>query len=140
MRRDRGLTLLELMISIALSAVLIVAADGAFSTAIAFDKQSSRVQLANETSVNFEQRIKNLLRGAYVSASTTDSMTYFLGMTTGNGGPDASLADTLTFTTLTGGSMNPAALNSDDDFETLNTNFGAQGGVTEVSLSTTAVG
>jgi len=138
MRKSRGLTLIELMVSLAMSVFLIAAAASGFSSAIAFDKQNTQSLQAAQTSIDFEQRIRNLLRGAYVSSLTTDTMTYFLGMTSGNS-MDAQMADTLTFTTLSVG-LNDATLDTDDDFNTLNDTYGPQGGISEVSLSMTAVG
>ncbi|HWA83952.1 MAG TPA: hypothetical protein VG820_10980 [Fimbriimonadaceae bacterium] len=136
--KRRGITLLELIVSLAMSVFLIAAAASAYSSAIAFEKHNATYLQTNETRLNFEQKIRSLLEGAYVSPSTTDTLTYFLGETSGSTA-DASTADTLVFTTLSVG-MNDNELTSDDDFETLNQTYGPQGGVAEVSLSLTPVG
>ncbi len=134
----RGITLLEIMISLVISSVIVVAITSAYAEAIAYDKQGTRLQEATESRIEFEQRLRTLLRGAYVSPTTTDSMTYFLGDESGNS-ITATAADTLIFTTLSEG-VNGSTLGTQDDFETLNQTFGPQGGIAEVALSMTAVG
>lgn len=136
--RRRGLTLIELMVSMAMSIMIIAGAVSAYTTAIAFDAQNTTLQQTTDARIQFEQRLASLLRGAYISPTANDTMTYFLGSQSGNMA-NATSADTLFFTTLSGG-INDATLRSDDDFETLNQNYGPQGGVEEVSLSMTPIG
>lgn len=136
--RRRGLTLLELIVSLVMSVFIVAAATSAYSNAIAFDKHNAAYLQTNETRLNFEQKVRSLLVGAYVSPTTTDTTTYFLGEASGDS-TQSEVAGTLTFTTLSLG-MNDNELTSDDDFETLNQTYGPQGGVAEVSLSLTPVG
>jgi len=138
MNRRRGLTLMELMVSVGMSVFLVAAVVSAYSSAVAFDKRNTEYLQEAQISINFEQRIRTLLRGAYVSPTTTDTTTYFLGQTSGNS-MDAAVADSLTFTTLSAG-MNGSMLTTDDDFTALNDKYGPQGGIAEVGLSMTAVG
>jgi type II secretory pathway pseudopilin PulG len=137
-RRTSGLTLLELVVSLSITGMVVAGAASAYSAAIAYDTHNRLTQDAAASRIQFEQRLKTLLRGAFVSSNQNDPMTYFIGDQAGNNA-NANAADTITFTTLNEG-INSAELTSDDDFETLNQNFGPQGGVAEVSLSLTPVG
>ncbi|HVT14147.1 MAG TPA: hypothetical protein VHE55_17935 [Fimbriimonadaceae bacterium] len=136
--KRRGITVLELIVSLVMSVFLVAAATSAYTSAIAFEKHNAAYLEANEARLNLERKIRSLLEGAYVSSSTTDTMTYFLGETSGSTA-DATTADTLIFTTLSAG-LNDNELTSDDDFETMNQTYGPQGGVTEVEFSLTPVG
>jgi hypothetical protein len=129
---------MELMVTLGMSILLVAAVVSSFASAISFDKHNTEYLQKAETKITFEQRIRSLLRGAYVSPATTDTMTYFLSESTGTSVTSTS-ADKVTFTTLSMG-PNAAKLTSDDDFETLNDNFGPDGGITEVSLSMSPVG
>lgn len=134
----RGLTLIELLVALAMSAFIIVGSASAYVTAINFERQSRDSQDAYEHRSVLEQRIRALLGGAYVSADANDPLTYFNGESSSTT-LEATSADSLTFTTLSEG-LNGAVLGSSDDFETLNSRFGPQGGIAEISISTTPVG
>lgn len=138
MRLTRGLTLLELLVALGMSSFIVLAAVSAYSTAIAFEKQNNQQQQDSDVRVRFEERLRKLLQGAYITASTTDTMTYFLGQESGDSA-SANAADSLIFTTISEG-FNDAELTSADDFETLNQTYGPQGGIAEVSLSMTPIG
>lgn len=136
--RRRGLTLIEVMVSLIMSVFLIGAAGSAYVTGINFEKQMRAHRETSEAKIRFEDRLTKLLRGAYVSANQADTSTYFIGQINGDSMTSAA-SDELIFTTLSDG-FNGALLGSQDDFETMNQNFGPQGGIAEVDLSTTALG
>lgn len=133
----RGLTLIELMITLALMAIIAAAVASAYASGFAFNKHSNESRDQIDRKFRFEDRLRDLLRGAYISAAPNAEDTFFLGQSTGSNSEGT--ADTLTFTTTSSGTAS-AVLDSEDEFETLNERFGPQGGVSEISLSTTAVG
>jgi prepilin-type N-terminal cleavage/methylation domain-containing protein len=133
-----GLTLIELMVALALSGIVLGGIVSSFATAVTFEQRSREAQSAVDAKVHFEERLAGLLRGAFVSADENDTLTYFNGESTGTS-TEADGSDLLTFTTLSEG-LNASGLTSLDDFETLNQTVGPQGGIAEVSLSTTALG
>ena len=132
-----AVTLLELLVSVVLMAILALALSQAFRSGIDFERAQNRRQLSVTNNSAIEDKLTRLIEGAYLSEDTaTDTATYFYGTAEG----DAELgADRLTFTT-TAPSLSLAVQSSTDDFETSHENFGPVGGISEVSLSTTAVG
>lgn len=75
----RGLTLLELLISLSIVVVITLAFTRAYELAIGFDQRirSSRDQLVDRQ--NFENTVANLLKHSYLSSSTTNQNSYFIG-------------------------------------------------------------
>lgn len=136
--KRRGLTLLELMVATAISAFIIVSVTGAYVTGINFEQGANRVRERDEAKILFESKVRSLISGAFLSATPTDTTSYFVASS--NGTSTSGGADTITFTTTAEGINTSIASNTDDDFEALNQKFGPQGGLAEVSISTTAVG
>ena len=133
----RGVTLLELLIVLSITAILAAAIGYAFSAELTLQRvQEKRRAEANRSEV-MEREITRLLQGAKLSADATSTTTYFLGLSETNGNELG--ADRLTFTT-TAPAIPMAALGSADDFETQQGARGPVGGLAEVSLSTNAVG
>jgi len=122
-----------------MSAIVIVGVTGAYTEAIAFDRQNNQLHETADAHMQLEQQIRSLLRGAYISSTATDGTTYFLGDESGSN-QDVTAADTLIFTTLSVGLNGSELTDTNDDSEALNQTYGTQGGVTEVALSMTAVG
>lgn len=143
--------MLELLLVTAIGAILALCTTGVYVAQLRMNSRLESSRQTNEVRLRFEDRIRNLIESAYLSTSTTDRLTYLLGSSgqpsvipsTGtDGGNNAnpnqgnSGADTLTFTAL-GTRLKGAVLNAtDSDFETLNSQFGPQGGVVEVQIST----
>ncbi|HWD37547.1 MAG TPA: prepilin-type N-terminal cleavage/methylation domain-containing protein [Fimbriimonas sp.] len=107
----RGLTLLELLISLTVVVVVLATAMRALNSALRFNStmRSDRDKVAERT--HFEDTIIDLLHHAWVSSSTTDENSYFVGEapsanvvrpTTGGAGAGAG-ATTNNNTTNTGG-------------------------------------
>lgn len=138
-RRRRGLTLLELLLSLCLMAVLASAISYAFVAGTDMQRLSDRRRSQRDDAAWLEQRITRLLEGARLTDDTTDAMTYFVGETSDGGDPGELGCDVLTFTTVAPG-VPMAAQRSDDDFETQYEQRGPVGGVAEVCLSTTPTG
>lgn len=149
--RRRGFTVLELLIVAALGALLMIGSMLAFGQQLKANQRIQDARDRDQVRIDFEERIGNLLRAAFISSDNNDRFTYFLGTngdppvipttpasgSTITGNPTGSAtADTLTFTTV-GTRLKAAVVNSTDDFETQNGSFGPQGGATEVELTTT---
>lgn len=160
--RQRGITLIELMLALTIATLVIMAASNAYivGATTAQTLGNGRDTLARH--VAFENTLRDLFEHAYVDADTTDLNTYFISGdvlaskavtgttgTTGSsstnsaasGSASGSNSDTssLCFTVI-GRRIQSNVLSSADDFETNNQNFGPLGGVTEVELGTTPVG
>ena len=142
MRRQRGVSLLELLVVAVMSALVTAGAVRAFTSGIEFQTNVVPRREAQLERHRFEDGIKNLIKAAYVSTNEQDATTYFIaGSSSGESGglSEGAAADTLIFTVL---GLPPTAsfINSEDDFETKNETFGPQGGAAEIQISTVPVG
>lgn len=143
MRGRRGLTLLELLFSVVIVGGLMLAITRVY--AIGYDTEA-RLMTTNSSILKirtFEDRLIDLLQHARLSTDTNSTSSFFIGGV-GNGQDitavqGAGNADTIIFTT-TGTRVPDATMNSTDDFETQNQNFGPQGGVAEIDISKTPIG
>lgn len=133
----RGFTMVELIIVLGMTAILMMALGAAFKAASDYSIESPRRLAAFQEDLLLDAEIHNLIESAYLNDAIDDTNTYFIS----NADTDAGTAATsISFTTLAN-SVDGGLIRSDDtDFENLNQTFGSQGGVTEVSLSTTAIG
>lgn len=139
----RGLTLIELLVAAVMTAFISLAISEAYVIGINYSHRSEAARASEDARIRFEDRISSYLRLARLTTDTTDRFSYFVGQV-GNGsvsspGNRNNTADTLTFT-VAGQRLQGALMTSTDDFETLNSQFGAQGGITEVSIESAAVG
>jgi prepilin-type N-terminal cleavage/methylation domain-containing protein len=170
----RGLTLLELLISLTIVVLVISASMRAYTFAINFDRhlRDSRATLIDRQ--NFEDTIVDTLHHAWLSTSATNTNSYFIGgeptVTAATSNLPSGLQSTINSSSTPGGSSNSSGglsggsgtgaygtpnvmvftvagvsppsdyLASNDDSETLNTNFGPKGGIEEVEISEDAVG
>ena len=130
----RGFTLIELLVSAIIVGILSLALASAFGFAVSYQSRSESSRQAELERTQFEDRVRSLLQNATIDTDATDTSEYFLA-----GADAAGSDDRLTFTT-TIPRINGAQLDSQDDFETQNVNFGPQGGVEEVSFGLTPVG
>ncbi len=135
--RSRGFTLVELLVSLAMTAVVIGGLSVTVSLATDFAIKTP-VRLAEfGDEIRLRQEFQTLLAGAYISQGEDDNNTFFIAENTDG---VSTVPDTLTLTTL-GSKVDGGFLRSTDKaFEDLNSQYGPQGGVSEVSLSTAAVG
>ncbi|RYG35582.1 prepilin-type N-terminal cleavage/methylation domain-containing protein [bacterium] len=139
--RRRGFTLLELLIATSMTAVILVAGMFAYSVAIDTDARIREGRDAGRASRQFEQRVSDLLRAAYVSDVNDDTTTFFIASAGAVGGDaTASNADTITFTTAGERVSSSALEDDDDDFQARNERYGPLGGVAEVAIETSPVG
>ena len=164
-RADAGVTLIELMVVVSLMVILSAAVTRAFIAGIDTERVYARREQARDSRATIERHLTEVVRGAMLSGSATDTTTFFVGEfgnagpATGTGAASASPSmsssggsgsntsasgvdlgcDRLTFTTTAPG-ISLARQASQDDFETQQKSLGPAGGVTEISLSMTAVG
>lgn len=132
--KRRGLTLIEMMVSLVMVGILSVALFRAYSFGINFPARAEQSRGIHRERQNFEDRIKELLQGATLTENWTDQTYYFLA------GIDASgEADRISFTAASQ-KVPEYVVQSQDDFETLNGRYGTQGGTAEISIGTTPVG
>jgi hypothetical protein len=207
MSKKAGITLLDLLLSSLMFAMVAAALSRAFYFAVHYELNAPGQRDRYEAQIRFEDRMRNLIQQAYISSSSTDISTYFIGTEGGqnpNGSPNLTAAqaapgtaaanatvgqttnanagggaapggnsDGIVFTMLgnqispqylqvtgvpltdtdqadqgqSGGSQNFQQVNAlpngqdvNQDFGQLNSDYGPQGGATEVSISQTPVG
>jgi Tfp pilus assembly protein PilE len=136
-RRRGGIALVELLIALAMTAILAVAISYAFGAEMTVQR-SYETRRANQDQTDMmEREITRLLYGARLGTSATDTTGFFQGVND-SGSTDAG-CDRITMTTTAPGI--PMASQVDTtDFSTQQETRGPVGGLAEVSLGTTAVG
>lgn len=131
-----GLTLLELLVALAITAILVVSLALAHNAGIRFQERTlgavSRFQLIHR----FEDGLQDLFLTAYLTEDETDQQSYFVASASGG---DLALVDTVTFTAL-GGQIPGSAVTSEDELPDRISSLGPQGGPSEVAFSTAVVG
>ena len=159
--RKSGITLIELLVSSVMFAIIAVALAQVFYMVLRYQVEAPKVRDAIDTQIQLEDRLTAILEAAYLSPTTTDLTTYVIGTTGGqnpNGSPTtgATLGSTINqanvnltsgqasdgiVLTIAGERLPPSYLTTQEtDLQVLNQQYGPQGGVAEVALSTTAVG
>jgi len=159
-KRRRGVTLIELLIVLVITAILASAIGYAFTAELTMQRVEESRRADLDRSDATERRIARLLQGAKLSgvvipgavpippaaggpsaaispSASAGQTTYFEGVT--EGGANDLGSDRLVFTT-TAPALPLASLDGTDDFETQQGARGPVGGLAEVSLSVTAVG
>jgi type II secretory pathway component PulJ len=137
--RVRGITFLELIVAFAVTAIIVPGIVAAFIKGLTFQAHINAAAEAPKEIIGLEDKIKQLISGAMLTASTTDTNSYFV--VDSSSGSQTGLGDTLVFTGF--GERTPGSVLSVDvneDFETLNNDAGPWGGLEEVSISMTPAG
>ena len=148
--RRRGITLVELLLALTISALVMMAAGSAYTFGARTTKRLGDGRDVFARRAAFERSLGDLFDHVYLDADTTNLNTYFvsgdaLSGTSAAGGLGGSASGagssegSLVFTVL-GRRLPSTLLSSDEDFETNNEKFGAVAGVTEIQLGTTPVG
>ncbi|MBL1149851.1 MAG: prepilin-type N-terminal cleavage/methylation domain-containing protein [Armatimonadetes bacterium] len=135
--RRRGFSLIEVMVVLALSAVLTLTIARAFVHATEMERAFAISRESEAEAREFEETIRTLIESASLSRSAATLESFFMAGAVSLGG-DGITSDSLTFTAV----KRPmdAVIGSGLDFETINERFGPPGGIEEVSLSLTPVG
>jgi prepilin-type N-terminal cleavage/methylation domain-containing protein len=139
MTRRAGVTLIELIVSVVIVAILTTGLTRAFVAGLTYESSLAAARARQEAKQRIDNQLTDLFSRAYLAPEDTNTDTFFIGGTEEDGGIGSTTADTVQFT-VQGARPRSALIESDDDFETQNQTYGPQGGVTEVSLSLTAVG
>ncbi len=146
--RRRGITLVELLLAMAISALVMLTAGGIYTFAARTTQTLGEGRDVFARRAAFENALGDLFAHAYVDVDSTNLNTYFvsgdsLSNTSSSTGSNAANAasdeGTLVFTVL-GRRIPSAYLSSTEDFETNNEKFGPVGGVAEIQLGTSPVG
>lgn len=137
MRKRQGLTLVELMVVVAMSSVIVGALGSAYSLALDYAQRTPARLDDFQSEISRKNTLESLFRGAYLSTVADDPLTYFAAFSNSGQG---SVPDTESFTSLGNPSEGGFLRATETDFETLNERYGAQAGMTEVSLSIVPVG
>jgi type II secretory pathway pseudopilin PulG len=137
------MSLLELLIGIAIVAIVLTTAARAFSLGLNFDLQSQVTRNAYSQRVRFEDRMTALIRGAnlhgagdyFISPIPLTDVVQQVPLDDGLGSGSMSLV-------FTGNQqLQPKVLNASGlDFPTMNTRYGAWGAAVETAFSLTPVG
>lgn len=139
--KRRGVILLELLVALAVAAILSVGLMATMDMLVSYQTRvpENRDKILNAT--NLDDRLRELISAAFVDQDEADTGTYFIASTEeGDAELEASTSPILTFTVV-GRRMSSQFMESEEtDFEARNEAYGPVGGITEVSLSTTAVG
>jgi hypothetical protein len=128
--------LIELMVVLGVTVILVASVAFAYTTGLRFQAQVPEREAQLRRVERFENRLRNLFEGAYLTSDETDAAAYFMTLSASG---DLANPDTVVFTTL-GQPATNAYLLASDEFEVLNDRFGPQGGIAEVSLSLIPVG
>jgi len=143
----RGLTIIEVLVSIAVASILMTATIQAVSIGLGYDARFRSAGESDAAKKSFEDRVRGLISRSYLNPVATDDGSFFIasqGALSGSESTDT--PDTLTFTVV--GDNIPSALRttaedstaSSDNFEQLNEQYGPQGGVSEICVSPVAIG
>ena len=135
--KQRAVTLLELLVSLFMTVLVLWALTGAYIAGLDYSRRAPERIAAFQEETGKRRSISDLLARAYLSPRVDDQSTYFIGWAASGQGLQV---DTLTFTTIADRPQGGYTREVDTDFETLHIDYGPQGGVTEIALSTTPIG
>ena len=134
--KRRGVTLIELLVVLGINGLLVTSIVAAFQVGMRFQKNVPLAEVQFQADLDFERNLETLFKAAYLSDDDADTTTYFLMYASGG---NLAEPDTLVMTCV-GIPPIGAFLNSEEEFEDLNDQFGPQGGIVEISISTLPVG
>jgi len=138
LRRQRGITLIETLLAVAVMAIAMGAVSRAYVTGLSFESSYSKKLDARAKRAWVEDRISRLLAGTEVNGGNS----YLVSpapqkgnSNPGGTGPLGRGSDSIVFTTWNVERPAPFDAVERPEFETLNSRFGPQGGATEIALS-----
>ncbi|MDI9641100.1 type II secretion system protein GspJ [Kamptonema cortianum] len=133
----RGFTLVELMVVLAMTGVIVGTIAMAYSTTLDYARTTPDRLTDYQEDRQQEVSLRRLIEGAYVTTDEDDNLSYFVAESLSGQGTNP---DSLTFTSI-GRLPDGGFLRSEEEeFETLHSRFGPQGGLIEISFSLSPVG
>ncbi len=137
-RRQRGLTLIEVLVVVAITGLLTIYAAQSLIAGADYERRIREASSRQRSDVELENDLRTFIESAFLSLENTQT-TFFVG-SEGllNQDESGSNADTLTFTRV-GARLSSDALDY-DDFELANEEIGTVGGTEEVTISLSATG
>ncbi len=137
-RRQRGLTLIEVLVVVAITGLLTIYAAQSLIAGADYERRIREASSRQRSDVELENDLRTFIESAFLSLENTQT-TFFVGseglLNQDEGGSNA---DTLTFTRV-GARLSSDALDY-DDFELANEEIGTVGGTEEVTISLSATG
>ncbi len=137
--KQRGFTLIEMIIALAMSLLIIGSIAGAFEAALQYQRTTPDRLNAFQDSLQTRKTLDSLFQGTFVSDDEADLLSYFMASDTSSVSQTTTV-DGLVFTTLSKPVDGGYLLSASTDSSELNDQYGPQGGITEVSLSLSPVG
>lgn len=145
-RRTRaGLTLIELLVVLVVVVLVVSGAAQAMGAGLFFERRLREDAAIVDRRARFERQLTEVIQRAFVNPEEDAATTYFIGGDVGSlsptdlgESPNLGGTSSLVFTTI-GDPLPRGLLAEDGTFEELNERFGAQGGISEYSLSTEPV-
>lgn len=143
--RERGLSLLELLLALVIVAVAMAAVSRTYINGLTFEDRYGRSVQAADVRAHLESRIGRLLAGAELTGASSFLVAPVPNQAAPQGGDSSEEvlgvgAPSLTLTTWNDAAPSPYGEETGQDFESLNSRFGPQGGAAEIALSTLPVG
>ncbi|MCW5942978.1 MAG: prepilin-type N-terminal cleavage/methylation domain-containing protein [Fimbriimonadaceae bacterium] len=137
MRTRAGFSLIELLVVMVMVGILTVGLSRAFSAGVDFNLDIERGEQEETARLVFEDELRRLFQSAYLTPLQDDLASYFIAGTAlqGIGGAGGGVA----FTALTE-NLPGSLVEAQGTFEEVNQTYGPQGGVREISLSTSSFG
>jgi prepilin-type N-terminal cleavage/methylation domain-containing protein len=137
-RRQRGLTLIEVLVVVAITGLLTIYAAQSLIAGADYERRIREASSRQRSDVELENDLRTFIESAFLSLENTQT-TFFVGseglLNQDEGGSNA---ETLTFTRV-GARLSSDALDY-DDFELANEEIGTVGGTEEVTISLSATG
>lgn len=134
MRRQRGVSTIELIVLLAVTALMTFALARAFEAATTQERLIDASIEREQSHRAFEQTLRDVIGRAYLSLDPDETASYFLGGSVLIGGSGTN-ADSIVFTAVRPASE--AVLASGLSFEEINERFGPPAGTEEIALSMT---
>ncbi len=136
---QNGIVLVELLLVLAITAIMTVAIGYAFVAALDVQRTHVSRQSQVDTVAAMQRRITKLLQGAVLADDSADETTYMLGQASEYGDTGTMGCDELIFSTVSE-AVPAAAVNDTDTFEEQHEKMGCIGGVAEVRLGVDPIG
>lgn len=135
--KRRGFTLLELIVAMGMTVIIIGAIGTAYRLTLDYAESTPARLSAFQSEIQIRRTLEGLFTGAFLTTDADDRMSYFIAA---NSGGQVGDPDSITWVTTSRNPEGGFLISDSDDFEELHSQYGPQGGNSEVSLSINPVG